>query len=77
MLKTVTVWITTNCGKFLDGNARPFYLRNLCAGQEALSHLGRPIHAHVSFKVMEEISLVVQWLRIHFPVQETWVRFLV
>ena len=39
MLKTVTVWITTNCGKFLDGNARPFYLRNLCAGQEALLEL--------------------------------------
>jgi len=39
MLKTLTVWITTNCEKFLkDGNTRPPYfslLRNLYAGQEA------------------------------------------
>ena len=25
-LKPLTVWITTNCGKFLDGNSRPLYL---------------------------------------------------
>ena len=39
MLKPLTVWITTNCEKFLkDGNTRPPYLsllRNLYAGQEA------------------------------------------
>ena len=26
MPKPLTVWITTNCGKFLDGNTRPPYL---------------------------------------------------
>ena len=25
-LKPLTVWITTNCGKFLDSNTRPLYL---------------------------------------------------
>ena len=25
-LKPLTVWIKTNCGKFLDGNTRPPYL---------------------------------------------------
>ena len=39
MLKPLTVWITTNCEKFLkDGNTRLPYLsllRNLYAGQEA------------------------------------------
>ena len=30
------MWITTNCGKFLDGNTKPLYLppENLFAGQE-------------------------------------------
>ena len=37
MLKPLTVWITTNCGKFSDGNTdhRTRLLRNLYAGQEA------------------------------------------
>ena len=30
----LTVWITTNCGKFLNRNIRSPYLRNLYAGQE-------------------------------------------
>ena len=37
-LKPLTVWITTNCGKFFDRNTRPPYLpllRNLYADQEA------------------------------------------
>ena len=34
-LKVLTVWITTNCGKFLNRNIRSPYLRNLYAGQKA------------------------------------------
>ena len=44
-LKTLTVWITTNCEKFLkDGNTRPPYfslLRNLNAGQDAEVRTGQ------------------------------------
>ena len=44
MPKSLTVWITTNCGKFLE-MAVPDYLtcllRNLCVGQEAI---GRTKH---------------------------------
>ena len=35
-LKVLTVWITTNCGKFLNRNIRSPYLRNLYAGQETM-----------------------------------------
>ena len=38
MIKPLTMWITTNCGKSSrDGNTRPPYLllRNFYAGQEA------------------------------------------
>ena len=38
VLKPLTVWITTNCGKFLEmriPDHHTFYLRNLCAGKEA------------------------------------------
>ena len=38
MLKPLTVWITTNCGKFLEleiPDHHTCFLRNLCAGQEA------------------------------------------
>ena len=38
ILKSLTVWITTNCGKFLEieiPNHLPCLLRNLFAGQEA------------------------------------------
>ena len=38
MLKPLTVWITTNCGKFLkrqEYQTTTCPLRNLCAGQEA------------------------------------------
>ena len=41
--KPLTVWITTNCGKFLrDGNTRPLDLppENLYAGQEAIVRTG-------------------------------------
>ena len=38
MPKPFTVWITTNCGKFLK---RLEYLRNLYAGQEATVRIGR------------------------------------
>ena len=44
MLKPLTMWITTNCGKSSrDGNTRPPYLllRNLYAGQEATVKTGR------------------------------------
>ena len=37
-LKLLTVWITTNCGKFLEMGISHYLtcpLRNLCAGQEA------------------------------------------
>ena len=36
--KPLTVWITTNCGKFLEKGIpdhQTCLLRNLCAGQEA------------------------------------------
>ena len=45
-LKPLTVWITTNCGKFFDRNTRPPYLpllRNLCEGQEATVRTGHGI----------------------------------
>ena len=38
MLKPLTVWITTNCGKFLEVGIPDHLtclLQNLCAGQEA------------------------------------------
>ena len=39
VLKSLIMWITTNCGKFLKGweyqTALTCLLRNLCAGQEA------------------------------------------
>jgi len=42
--KTLTVWITTNCGKFLKRLGVPDYLtyllRNLYAGQEAMVRTG-------------------------------------
>ena len=43
MPKALTVWITTNCGKFLKhGNTRPpdLPVRNLYAGQEATVRTG-------------------------------------
>ena len=43
MLKPLTMWITTNCGKSSrDGNSRPSYLllRNFYAGQEATVRIG-------------------------------------
>ena len=43
MLKPLTMWITTNCGKSSrDGNTRPPYLllRNFYAGQEATVRTG-------------------------------------
>ena len=43
MSQALTVWITTNCGKFLrDGNTRPLDLppENLYAGQEAIVRTG-------------------------------------
>ena len=43
MPKPLTVWITTNCGKFLEMGI-PYhltcFLRNLCAGQEATVRTG-------------------------------------
>ena len=41
MLKLLTVWITTNCGKFV-GNTRPpdLLLRNLYTGQEVTVRTG-------------------------------------
>ena len=43
MLKPLTVWITTNCGKFLEV-ALPYHLtcilRNLYAGEEATVRTG-------------------------------------
>ena len=46
MPKALTVWITTNCGKFLKRwNTREYHLtcllRNLCAGQEATVRTGQ------------------------------------
>ena len=44
MLKPLTVWITTNCGKFLKRWEIPDHLtsllQNLCAGQEATIRTG-------------------------------------
>ena len=43
ILKSLTVWITTNCGKFLEieiPNHLPCLLRNLFAGQEATVRTG-------------------------------------
>ena len=44
MLKSLTVWITTICGKLLKRGGIPDYLtcllRNLCAGQEATVRTG-------------------------------------
>ena len=44
MLKPLTVWIITNCGKFLKEMGTPDYLtrllRNLYAGQEATVRTG-------------------------------------
>ena len=44
MSKTLTVWITTNCGRFLKEMGIPDHLtcllRNLYAGQEATSRTG-------------------------------------
>ena len=43
-LKPLTVWITTNCGKFLEDTGSPDHLtcllRNLCAGQETTGVTG-------------------------------------
>ena len=42
--KPLTVWITTNCGKFLkrpESDHLTYLLRNLCAGQEATVRTGR------------------------------------
>ena len=41
--KALTVWITTNCGKFLEmriPNLLTCFLRNLYAGQEATVRIG-------------------------------------
>jgi len=42
MLKPLTVWITTNCGKFLKRwEYLTCLLRNLYAGQEAIDRTGQ------------------------------------
>ena len=47
MLKPLTVWITTNCGKFLKEMGIPDHLtcllRNLYSGQEATVRIGHGI----------------------------------
>ena len=55
MQKSLTVWITTNCGKFLrDGNTRPPYLRNLYMGQEATV---RTLHGTTDwFKIVKGVG---------------------
>ena len=42
MPKPLTVWITTNCGKFLERweDHLTYFLRNLYAGEEAMARTG-------------------------------------
>ena len=55
LCKSLWLWITTNCGKFLrDGNTRPPYLRNLYMGQEATV---RTLHGTTDwFKIVKGVG---------------------
>ena len=65
--KPLTVWITTNCGKFLElgiPDHLTCLLRNLCTGQEATASTEHGITAW--FQIRKLTSLFLVYDSVHF-----------